>query len=278
MDDYVNSCKVKTYAFVGAAGTGKSQRAQTVAAMLDAEYIIDDGLLIHKGSIVGGRSAKSERNQISAIRRAMFEFDDHRKEIMDFFAKEAPCSVMVIGTSDDMVGKILRKLELPQPTKIIHIEEVSSPEEIAKARNERFNKGQHVIPVSHVLVRRNFAGKLVGQLRVFWKAKERGEGEKTIVRPPFSFHGEVHIAPEAIMQIAEFVTQHTTQVVKVEEVEVTPEGESLAIDISIIVTIGEKSFVALAKLIKERIAVSVRYFTGINVKNVSVTIAEVQIG
>ena len=50
--------QVRTYAFVGAAGTGKSQRAQSVAAIVDAEYIIDDGLVIFKGSIVCGKSAK----------------------------------------------------------------------------------------------------------------------------------------------------------------------------------------------------------------------------
>ena len=67
--------KVKTYAFIGSAGTGKCQRAQLVASLLNADYIIDDGLVIHKGSIICGKSAKSERNQVSAIRRALFEFD-----------------------------------------------------------------------------------------------------------------------------------------------------------------------------------------------------------
>jgi ABC-type dipeptide/oligopeptide/nickel transport system ATPase component len=38
--------QVTTYAFVGAAGTGKSQRAQSVASIVDADYIIDDGLVI----------------------------------------------------------------------------------------------------------------------------------------------------------------------------------------------------------------------------------------
>ena len=51
--------QVTTYAFVGAAGTGKSQRAQSVAAIVDADFIIDDGLVIFKGSIVCGKSAKS---------------------------------------------------------------------------------------------------------------------------------------------------------------------------------------------------------------------------
>lgn len=269
---------IKTSAFVGAAGTGKSQRAQLVASLVDADFIIDDGLVIRKGSIVCGKSAKSERNQVSAIRRALFEFDDHRKEVTDYFRSEAPASVMVIATSDNMAMRILRKLSLPAPEQIIHIEDVATPEEILKARRERFSKGQHVIPVSHVLVRKNFAGKLVGQLRVFWKSKDRHEGEKTIVRPPFSFFGQVHIEPEAIEQMASFIAERTGQVAKVNEVKAVPgEDESLMIEIKLTVTLGEKKFTSVANLVKERIAVSLRYFTGLDVKMVDVTIAEVKI-
>ena len=126
--------KVKTYAFIGSAGTGKSQRAQLVASLLNADYIIDDGLVIHKGSIICGKSAKSERNQVSAIRRALFEFDDHRNEVVAFFAKTAPCSLMIIATSDNMAMRIIKKLGLNQPSRIITIEEVATPQEIAKAR------------------------------------------------------------------------------------------------------------------------------------------------
>lgn len=266
---------MKTYAFVGSAGTGKSQRALMVALTLGADFIIDDGLVIYKGSIVGGKSAKSERNQVSAIRRAMFEFDDHRREVQDFFESAGPSTLMVIGTSEGMVGKILRKLGMPAPDKIVHIEEVSSAEEIAKARHERFNKGQHVIPVSHVLVRKNFAGKLVGRLRVFWKSKGNKEGEKTIVRPPFSFFGDVNIEPEAIEQMASFIATRTAQVDRVLSLSVTSANGGIIIELNIAANIGEKNLVALASLVRERIVVSVRYFTGIDVKKVNVNISEV---
>lgn len=270
--------KVKTYAFIGSAGTGKSQRAQLVASLLNADYIIDDGLVIHKGSIICGKSAKSERNQVSAIRRALFEFDDHRNEVIAFFVKTAPCSLMIIATSDNMAMRIIKKLGLNEPSRIITIEEVATPQEIAKARRERFSKGQHVIPVSHVLVRKNFAGKLVGQLRIFWKSKDKSEGEKTIVRPPFSFYGEVHIEPEAIEQLVSFIATRTTQVAKVTEASVKPEEEGrLSIEIKIAVTLGDKPFIKLAASVKERIALSVSYFTGLDVKNVDVIIAEVLI-
>lgn len=270
---------IATYAFVGPAGTGKSQRAQLVASLFNADYIIDDGLVISKGSIVCGRSAKSERNQVSAIRRAIFQYEDHRNEVLNFFKNAAPCSVMVIATSLDMAGKIMTKLALPAPTRVIYIEEVATSDEIAKARRERFRKGQHVIPVSHVLVRKNFAGKLVGQLRVFWKSHDAHEGEKTIVRPPFSFYGDVHIEPRAVKQIVCFVATHTTQVAKVAAVDIAAEGENevLSIGIKIAVTLGDKSFIKLADLVKERIAASVRYFTGLDIRNIDIMISEVLI-
>lgn len=277
-ENSVPTRKIRTFAFVGPAGTGKSQRAQLVASLVNADYIIDDGLVIYKGSIVCGRSAKSERNKISAIRRAIFEFADHRKEVIDYFAQANPESVMVIATSDGMAVKILKKLNLPPPLRFVHIEDVATPEEIRKARRERYCKGQHVIPVSHLLVRKNFAGKLVGQLRVFWRSKDRREGEKTIVRPPFSFCGSVHIEPEAIEELASFIASRTAQVTKVNEVKVSPEGEeSLHIEVRLTVTLGEKKFTSLASLVRARIAVSLRYFTGLDIKTVDVIISEVKI-
>ena len=272
----VNS-SITTSAFVGAAGTGKSQRAQLVASLLDADYIIDDGLVIYKGSIVCGKSAKSERNQVSAIRRALFEFEDHRREVISYFRTAAPARVMVIATSDDMALKILRRLGMPSPSQIVHIEDVATPEEILKARNERFNKGQHVIPVSHVLVRKNFAGKLVGQLRVFWKSKDKREGEKTIVRPPFSFYGNVHIEPEAIEELVSFISGRTVQIAKVNEVSVTPDDDALHIEVKIVATLGDKKLIDVASLLKNRIATSLRYFTGLDVRGVDVIISEVKV-
>ncbi|MDD4023538.1 MAG: hypothetical protein PHE57_05500, partial [Synergistales bacterium] len=55
---------VRVFAFVGPAGTGKSQRAQLVALELGVDLIIDDGLLIRTGQIVRGKSAKTEKNQV----------------------------------------------------------------------------------------------------------------------------------------------------------------------------------------------------------------------
>ena len=50
--------KIKTYAFVGPSGTGKSYRAQLVANSKGINYIIDDGLLISGNEVLAGKSAK----------------------------------------------------------------------------------------------------------------------------------------------------------------------------------------------------------------------------
>jgi len=269
--------KLKVFAFVGPAGTGKSQRAQFVADYLDADYIIDDGLVIRRTTIMCGKSAKTERNQIRAIRRALFEYDDHRKAVTDFFVASVPCSVMIIATSDGMAEIIIRKLRFPTPTRVIHIEEVATPEEIARARKERKNKGQHVIPVSHVLVRKNFAGKLVGRIRVLWRAKSPYEGEKTIVRPPFSFYGEVHIETEAIEQMASYVASRTPQVPKVAQTRVfSVEDDSVNIDIDIKISPGARNFVTVAEQVRRSVARSIRYFSGLDVRNVNVNVVGVE--
>jgi hypothetical protein len=269
--------EIKVFAFVGAAGTGKSQRAQFVADYLEADYIIDDGLVIRRTEIVAGRSAKTERNQIRAIRRAMFDFDDHRKSVVEFFKNASPCSVMVIATSDEMAGRIIRKLGLKNPARVVHIEEVATSEEISRARRERQSKGQHVIPVSHVLVRKNFAGKMVGRLRVLWRTKAPYEGEKTIVRPPFSFYGQVHIEPDAIGQLCAHVASRISQVPHVSATRVfSREDDSLNIDIDIKASPGPKNIVEVAETVRQRVARSVRYFTGLDVHNINVNVVGVE--
>ncbi len=63
---------IEVYAFVGPAGTGKSQRATHVGRQYGIDLIIDDGLVVSRGRIMAGRSAKSETNMVRAIRRAIF--------------------------------------------------------------------------------------------------------------------------------------------------------------------------------------------------------------
>lgn len=265
---------VEVLAFVGPAGTGKSQRAQLVAGEHGTDFLIDDGLLIHRGQIVCGRSAKTERNQICAIRRALFQFPAHRLQVRRALAASAPCRVMLVATSEEMARRISRRLGIPPPRAFVHIRDVASPEEIARARNERIHKKQHVIPVSSLQVRKNFAGKMVGRLRILWSGEEP-QGEKTIVRPPFTFLGNLAIEPEALAQIIREISQRTPQVASVKEVRVDSQGDRLRFSITIAVSVGEMTMLDLALFLQKRLSSSVAYFTGLEVGKVDVVVSEV---
>jgi len=78
-----------------------------VAQENEVDFLIDDGLVISKGRIMAGKSAKSERNLVRAIRRALFQFPDHRKAVRAFLQKSAPCKIMIIATSISMAEKTI---------------------------------------------------------------------------------------------------------------------------------------------------------------------------
>ena len=62
--------QIKTYAFIGPSGTGKSYRAQMVAGEKGINYIIDDGLLIQENEVISVISAEKARNKIETVKNA----------------------------------------------------------------------------------------------------------------------------------------------------------------------------------------------------------------
>lgn len=265
----------RVLAFVGPAGTGKSQRAQMVARENDVEFIIDDGLVISGGKIHAGKSAKSEKNLVRAIRRALFEYPDHRIAVTEFLRQKNPRNIMVVATSISMADKITRALSLPLPERIIDITEVASPDDILSARRERMEKGQHVIPVSRTQLRKNFAGKLVGHLRDLLKSMDRDEGERTIVRPPFSFFGSVTIHSSAIADLVRLVVASSPQTGGAKDIRVRSSDESVSLEITISVFPGKLNFLQVGSMHQRKVASAVSYFTGIDVDNVDITIGEI---
>jgi uncharacterized alkaline shock family protein YloU len=267
----------RVIAFVGPAGTGKSQRAQMVAVENEVDYIIDDGLVIAKGRIMVGKSAKAEKNLVRAIRRALFQFPEHRKAVLAFFQKKQPKKLMIIATSISMAEKITRALRLPYPEMIIDITEVASAEEIINARRERHEKGQHVIPASRTQIRKNFAGKLVGHLRGLFKSVDKEDGERTIVRPPFSFFGELTIESSAILDLVRHVLSSNPQITEVKDIRVRYKDDAISMEIVLQVIPGKMDFHRLGVVNQKRVASAVSYFTGMDVDGVDVHIVEVML-
>ncbi len=265
---------IEVIAFVGPAGTGKSQRASQVARLHEVDFLIDDGLVVSNGRIMAGKSAKSESNMVRAIRRAIFEYDDHRIEVSDFLTSHAPCKIMIIATSKGMLTKILKKLKLKQPQKIIEITDVASQEEIDNALKERREKKQHVVPVARAQIQRNFAGKLVSQIRDLFKSKDK-EDTRTVVKPPFSFDGRVTIEQEAIIEMVKRLSVIGEHIEKVNEVSLDTEDDALEVNITIDVMLKNKNVLSIARLLQRKVSFGLSFFTGMDIRKVNVRINEV---
>lgn len=227
---------MRVYAFVGPSGTGKSHRAQMVAKMKNTEFIIDDAILIKGNKVVCGVSAKKANTKIEAVKRALFSTPGQVEEVKQALETEKPDSILILGTSDDMVQKIVRNIGLPPIEETIYIEDVSSPEEIAAARSARMAGGKHVIPVPTFEIKKNFSGYLVDPLQIFkWKGKGTQPilMEKSIIRPTFSYLGNYTISDNVLKTIIEYVASGVKVIYKVQrvKVETVPDGVKIYIDV-----------------------------------------------
>ncbi len=178
----------KVFTLVGRSGTGKSFRSKLLAEKYGIELIIDDGLLIRGDTIVAGHSAKREDSYLSAIRTAIFDDPDDRYTMIQAIAKQHFKRILILGTSEKMVFRIISRLYLPKPHRMFQIEDVSTPEEIAMAIRARTVEGKHVIPVAQAEISREHPHIVYDSIKVFlhksipWKQKGF---EKTEVQPLF---------------------------------------------------------------------------------------------
>jgi uncharacterized alkaline shock family protein YloU/adenylate kinase family enzyme len=197
---------VQVFALVGKSGTGKSFRARLVMEKYNITLLIDDGLLIEDQKIIAGKSAKKETAYMAAVRTALFTEKEHRRSVRHAIEKSRFKRILILGTSDRMVKKIAATLNLPEPKRIIHIEEIATASEIETAINHRKTQGRHVIPVPSIEVRRNYPKIMGDSIKVIWR---RGLGlilpdkayEKTVVRPAFSDKGTVTMSEAALTQM-----------------------------------------------------------------------------
>ena len=196
---------MKVYGLSGKSGTGKSYNAAELCGRLDIDGLIDDGLFVHENRIVAGTSAKKQATKYGAIKTALFTNDDHCKEVQKAIRKTSPESILILGTSDEMVERIASRLALPKPMRIIHIEEITTEEQREAALHMRESAGTHVIPAPTFQVKKQFSGFFFidpkKSFREAEKGRTEGEKEKTIVRPTYSYLGDYEISDKLISDI-----------------------------------------------------------------------------
>ena len=266
---------IEIYAFVGPAGTGKSHRATHVAKQHGIDYIIDDGLVISRGRILAGRSAKSEINRLRAIKRAIFEYPEHRDEVVNYLTKHTPKKLMILATSTGMIDKITARLGLNSPVKTIDITDISTQEEINAALRERREKKQHVVPVAKAQIQHNFAGKLVSQIKGFFRGRDKNENSNTIVKPLFSFNGKVTIGTDAILEMCRKMLSEGGHVKKIRELDLETYDDKIELSVEVDLTLGTQSALSIAKNLQKSLHGGLSYITGMDIRKINIRVNEI---
>ena len=233
---------MKVVSFTGKSGTGKSFQATALAQRRGFDAIIDDGLLIYKGQIVAGSSAKKCASKAAAMRTALFNYEDHRESVKAALERYKPKVLMIIGTSDRMTDIVASQLGLDPISERIYIEDVTTEEERQIAAHYRLDEGEHVIPAPVGQLRRDFAGYFMDPIKQFIdKARgnaledeqkaDDGPDDRTVVRPTFSYFGSFSISEQVIRDIVRIAAEkYNTHLVVVDRMS---DGKQISMSVTI---------------------------------------------
>ena len=223
--------------------------------------------------MVAGISAKRQPTVVGAIKTALFSKDDHRNDVVKKIKTIQPESLLLIGTSDEMVERIRVRLELPEFTEVIHIEDITTEKERELAKKQRFGQGKHVVPVPSMKLKRHFSGYFVDPLRIFrgWGPGKGGFTEKSVVRPTYSYLGEFKITDKVISDIIELTALDMNDVVSVLRIITDTKKSGLRITVLVNMRLESKA-VESAKLLQQQCAQVVESMTAFNIKQINVEI------
>ena len=267
---------MKVVAFVGPRGSRESFRALGVAHDHHCDGIIDDGLLIEGTKILAGTSAKTEQNKVQAVKRAIFMEKDHCREVRTALAGSDIQTLLVIGTSDKMVGTICKRLQIPAPSETVYIQDVSTTREMKKARETRSKEGKHVVPVPTIELKPHLSGVLVAlPHRLFSRnRKHQALPEKSIVRPAFSYYGKITVSDYVVSDIVRIVVKKNREVDRITGIKVrrpSDTSKGMTIFLEIVLFFGAPIY-EVVKALQTRIKLKVEGMTSMPVKNIDVSI------
>ncbi len=263
---------MKVYALVGTSGTGKSYKALGLASERKIKHIIDDGLFINANKILAGISATQESTKLSAVKCALFSDDHHALTVKEAIASSNPESILVLGTSIEMIERIVERLNLPAISEIISIENIATDREIRIARKYRREQGKHVIPVPTFEIRKAFSGYFIDTLKSF-KVEAKGRKfetiEKSVVRPTYSYLGKFYISDSVIKSIAVYSAANAEGIHRALKVDVVSVNEGIRVNMDVSIIYGRKIDIMLEE-VQRFVARDIDVMTGMNVLSVNV--------
>lgn len=263
---------MRVVGFIGPSGSGKSYRAAWVAKERLLDFLIDDGLLIRGTRIVAGTSAKKEPTKIGSVKCALFSNDSHCRDVRIAIELYKPEGILILGTSDNMVNNIASRLQLPPLHEKVYIHEIATPSEIQHALTVRREQGKHVIPVPTLEIRKHFSGYFLDPLQIL-KRKSPGSyqfiGEKSVVRPTFSYMGKYIISDYTIYQIAEHSALLVPGVAKISRFRAENHPEGVLIEVDLVLKFGY-NIRALLIDVQNKICIDIEKLTALNILSLDV--------
>ena len=201
---------------------------------------------------------------------------DHCREVRTALAGSDIQTLLVIGTSDKMVGTICKRLQIPSPSETVYIQDVSTTREMKKARETRIKEGKHVVPVPTIELKPHLSGVLVDlPHRLFSRnRKHQALPEKSFVRPAFSYYGKITVSDYVVSDIVRIVVKKNKEVDRITSIKVrrpSDTSKGMTIYLEIILFFGAPIY-EVVKSLQTRIKLKVEGMTSMPVKNIDVSI------
>ncbi|MDO4744930.1 MAG: hypothetical protein Q4B18_00075 [Bacillota bacterium] len=268
---------MKVYGLIGKSGTGKSFQAVNLCKELNIESIIDDGLFICRNKVMAGVSAKRQPTKVGAVKTALFNDESHMVEVRDKIKKIKPSSILIIGTSDGMVDRIVKRLELPKINKRIYIEDITTEEDRNLAKKHREEMGQHVIPAPTFQLKRQFSGYFMLPMRILIRelgSSWKDMSEKSVVRPTYSYLGEYKISEKVMGDIVECVKTESAGVYEVTKVAIHPVQEGMDIFLTVNFKFGAP-LSDTAKEFQKNVVSKIEEMTAFNINRLDLEVKDI---
>ena len=270
----------------GHLGTGKSYRAQKIAYDNNIETIIDDGLLIKGSRVIEGVSAKTAKTKVQTVKAALFSTEKEQERIRNSIKKERVKSILILGTSDEMVKRIQENLKLPKIEKTIYIQDVSTKEEMEEAVRIRRTEGKHIVPVPTFEIKKDFSGILLDPFRILSRGrkknkknkKENAGVERSVIRPAFSYFGKYTIKDKVFKDIIRLVCDRIKGITEISTIRIDKAQNSNDIEISMNMEIAYGyNIEEMAEEMKIQSKKELEYMTSVNISMVNVKIVKIEV-
>ena len=268
-------------------GTGKSYRAQKIAYDNNIETIIDDGLLIKGSRVIEGVSAKTAKTNVQTVKAALFSTEKEQERIRNSIKKERIKSILILGTSDEMVKRIQENLKLPKIEKTIYIQDVSTKEEMEEAVRIRRTEGKHIVPVPTFEIKKDFSGILLDPFQILKRGKKKDKKknkkenagvERSVIRPAFSYFGKYTIKDKVFKDIIRLVCDRIKGITEISTIRIDKAQNSNDIEISMNMEIAYGyNIEEMAEEMKIQSKKELEYMTSVNISMVNVKIVKIEV-